>query len=94
MSFQVLTSTSMEMTTFSDVAPCSSVEVEQRFGCAYSLHHQSGDDGSRHPVKLRSTSTRLHNPIRESKTAVHLQILYKCISGVDAKGDRRTTIIF
>jgi hypothetical protein len=38
--FQVLTATSMKMTSFWDTAPCSLVDVDRRFRGAYCLHHQ------------------------------------------------------
>jgi hypothetical protein len=41
--FQVLTAACTKMTPFCDIAPCSLVEVDQRFRGAYCLHHQ-GDD--------------------------------------------------
>jgi hypothetical protein len=41
--FQVLTAASMKMAVFSVVAPCSLVEVYQRFRGAFCLHHQ-GDE--------------------------------------------------
>jgi hypothetical protein len=44
--FEVLTAASMKTAVFWVVAPCSVVEVYQRFRDAYCLHHQ-GDDGAR-----------------------------------------------
>jgi hypothetical protein len=38
--FQVLTATSMKMTVFWDVVPCSVVEIDCRFRGAYCLLHQ------------------------------------------------------
>jgi hypothetical protein len=50
--FQVLTVASLEMTVFWDVAPCSLIEIDRRFGRAYCLHHEdddsAGDGGSKH----------------------------------------------
>jgi hypothetical protein len=43
-----------KMTVFWDVAPCSRVEIYQRFRGAYFLHHQWA------PLKRRSFFTRLH----------------------------------
>jgi hypothetical protein len=37
--FEVLTATSMKMTVFWDVAPCSRIDIDWRFGWAYCLHH-------------------------------------------------------
>jgi hypothetical protein len=41
--FQVLTAASMKFRVFWDVLPCSQVDVNRRFRCAYCLHHQ-GDE--------------------------------------------------
>jgi hypothetical protein len=41
--FQDLTTASMKMTVFWDVAPCSLTEVYRRFRCACCLHHQVDD---------------------------------------------------
>jgi hypothetical protein len=38
--FQILTPANLKMTAFWDIAPCSLVEVDRRFRCAYCLHHQ------------------------------------------------------
>jgi hypothetical protein len=38
--FQVLTATSMKMAVLWDVAPCSLVEIDQRFRGDSCLHHQ------------------------------------------------------
>jgi hypothetical protein len=38
--FQILTATSMKMTVFWDVAPCSLVDNDRRYRGAYCLHHQ------------------------------------------------------
>jgi hypothetical protein len=43
--FQVLKAGSMKMTVFWVVAPCSLVEVYQRFRGACCLNHQSDDEG-------------------------------------------------
>jgi hypothetical protein len=40
MRFQVLTAASMKMTVVWDVAPCSLVEIYQRFRGSYCRHHQ------------------------------------------------------
>jgi hypothetical protein len=38
-----------QRTTFSDVAPCSLVDIDRRFGGTYCLHHQgNADGGSKH----------------------------------------------
>jgi hypothetical protein len=37
MRFQVLKAASMKMTVFWDIAPCSLVEIDRRFGDAYYL---------------------------------------------------------
>jgi hypothetical protein len=42
--FHVLTVTSMKLTAFWDIAPCSFVEVDRRFSRAYCLHHQGEGD--------------------------------------------------
>jgi hypothetical protein len=47
--FKVLTATSMKMTVFSDVAPCSLVDTDRRFRDAYCLHHQGIADRSIYP---------------------------------------------
>jgi hypothetical protein len=49
----------MKMAVFWVVAPCSLVEVRQRFRGLYCLHHQ-GDD-SRNVDKLRSVYTVLQS---------------------------------
>jgi len=41
--------TSMKMTAFWDIAPCSLVEVDRRLKGAYYLNHQGGDGGIHHP---------------------------------------------
>jgi hypothetical protein len=38
--FQVLTAAIMKMTAFSDIMPCSLIEVHRCFRDAYCLHHQ------------------------------------------------------
>jgi hypothetical protein len=43
--FEVLTVTSMKMAVFWVVAPCSLVEVYQRFSGTCCFHHQGPDDG-------------------------------------------------
>jgi hypothetical protein len=45
----------MTITTFSDVAPCSLVEIDQRFRGSYCIHHRGGE--------RRSISARLHGAI-------------------------------
>jgi hypothetical protein len=53
--FQVLTVASMKFRFFRDIAPCSHVEVDRRFGGAYCLHH--GNQGTLyipHSVVLRA----------------------------------------
>jgi hypothetical protein len=45
---RLLTTSSMEMKVFCDVAPCSLVGADRRFRGAYSLHLQGDDGGSRH----------------------------------------------
>jgi hypothetical protein len=47
----------VKMAVFWDIAPCSLVEVDRRFRCAYCLHHQ-GDD-------RRSTYTTIHDTISQ-----------------------------
>jgi hypothetical protein len=44
--FEVLTAASMKMAVFWVVAPCSLVEVYQRFRGTYCLHHLGDDDGN------------------------------------------------
>jgi hypothetical protein len=49
--FQFITVPNMKMVLFCDVAPCSLVEIYQRFIGAYFLHHYHyipNDAGSRH----------------------------------------------
>jgi hypothetical protein len=41
--FQVLTVASMNIRAVWDIALCSLVEVDRRFGGAYCLHHQGGE---------------------------------------------------
>jgi hypothetical protein len=49
--FQVLTTESMKLRAFWDIAPCSLVGVDRRFRGAYCLHHQ-GDESSPTPLRL------------------------------------------
>jgi hypothetical protein len=35
----------LKTTVFWDIAPCSLVEIDRRFGGAYSLHHNGNDGG-------------------------------------------------
>jgi hypothetical protein len=44
--FQILTATSMKMTVFLDVAPCSLVEIDRRFR-GFRVTHRSDDGGSK-----------------------------------------------
>jgi hypothetical protein len=44
--FQVLTAAIMKKEAFWDMAGCSLVEVDQRFGGLYCFLHQGDDDGS------------------------------------------------
>jgi hypothetical protein len=54
MRLQVPTASSVKMTAVWDIAPCSLVEVDRRFGSAYCLHHKGfewfieDDGGSTH----------------------------------------------
>jgi hypothetical protein len=41
--YQVLTVASMKMTVFWDVAPCGSMEIDQRFRGAYCLNRQGNE---------------------------------------------------
>jgi hypothetical protein len=43
---------SVKITDFWDVASCSFVEHERCFECAYSLHYQGDEGGSKHPRKV------------------------------------------
>jgi hypothetical protein len=55
MRFQVLTATSMKMTVFWDVAPCSLVATDRRFRGVHCLHHQ-GDEYKVHHYRRQASS--------------------------------------
>jgi hypothetical protein len=57
MRFHVLLAMSRKMTIFWDVTPCSVVEVDQRFGSSYCLHHQ--DALMTRAVSISETSVNL-----------------------------------
>jgi hypothetical protein len=50
-----------KMTVFWDIAPCSLVEIYQRFGGAYFLHHQSD-----HAVSTSETSMNIYQTTRRN----------------------------
>jgi hypothetical protein len=63
---QVLTASSMKITAFWDVAPCSLVRVDRRFGGAYCLHHEGDecpdrpDDGESFIYRVPKLNTSLN----------------------------------
>jgi hypothetical protein len=67
--FQVLTATSVMMTVFKDVAPCSLVEIDRRFRGAYCLSLQDDDDGdSKH---LLNVGQFIMEAVSTSETSVN-----------------------
>jgi hypothetical protein len=86
MRFQVLTATRIKTTVFWDVAPCSLVETDRRFRGAFCLHHQGRRPdygGSKHLLKRRSISTRLHGATSQKTSSTRTVIPEVCIN-VDA----------
>jgi hypothetical protein len=63
---QVLTTTSMKMVIFWDVAACSLVDIDRRFRGAYCLHHRPEDRRQASP-KLFFTPPTANNVSRATK---------------------------
>jgi hypothetical protein len=73
---EVLTAASMQMAVFWIVAPCSLVEVYQRFRGTCCLHHQGTHSSpwwwrQQVPLKRWYTSTRIHGATTQ-KTAIFI----------------------
>jgi hypothetical protein len=70
----------MRITAPWHIAPCSLAEVDRRFRDAYYLHH---------PLKRRSTPTRLHDAISQkaviSRTTASVRYLYFGLYPEDTK---------
>jgi hypothetical protein len=81
--FQVLTAASMKIIVFWDVAPCSLIEVYQRFRGTYCIHHHSPDDGGskhlRNVGKFLPDYTAQH-PRRQPSSSFILFIFMWCNS--------------
>jgi hypothetical protein len=77
--FQVLTTASMKMTLFWDVAPCSHVEASRRLRDAYCLHYLDDDGGSTHLSNVGQSDYTAPNPRRQSSSRIDLSHYIKAI---------------